>query len=97
MPGHRRPSVLLLIGQRGRSHTSAISSAERFSPAGRPWAMRRQSRASRRYFSHVTAQRRMRWGARTMWNDLLLELGGFCLEVRLTVVVPNCADFAQVL
>jgi hypothetical protein len=35
----------------------------------------------------------MRCGAR-MWCELLLELGGFCLEVRLTVVVPNCADFA---
>ena len=28
-----------------------------------------------------------------MWCELLLEVGGFGLEVRLRTVVPNCADF----
>ncbi len=28
-----------------------------------------------------------------MWCELLLEVGGFGLEVGLTIVVPNCADF----
>ena len=28
-----------------------------------------------------------------MWCELLLEVGGFGLQVRLTIVVPSCADF----
>jgi len=36
-------------------------------------------------------------GAENDVQRLLLELGGVCLEVRLMMVVPNCADFARVL